>query len=133
MNKNIAKRYATVLFWFIVQSAILFISAGTIKWLWAWVLIAAYICLLIVNSIIMPREVIEERGSKKENVKTWDRILTSLAAVPISDCMLSPAWITGFTGARNWMRAFIHKPFPTFSDQCSSPGRWYRTDFSQPW
>lgn len=83
MNKNIAKRYATVLFWFIVQSALLFISAGTVEWPWAWVLIGAYICLLVINTFVLPRDVIEERGRKKENVKKWDRVLTSLGAVPM--------------------------------------------------
>lgn len=83
MNKNIAKRIATVLFWFFVESVLLFVSAGTIKWLWAWVLIGAYLCLLVINSFIMPREVIEERGRKKENVKKWDRVLTGLGAIPM--------------------------------------------------
>ncbi|MBN2159086.1 MAG: isoprenylcysteine carboxylmethyltransferase family protein [Spirochaetes bacterium] len=83
MNKNISKRYAQILFWFIVQSGLLFLSAGTVKWLWAWVMICAYICLLIVNSIVLPRDVIEERGRKKDNVKKWDKVLTTLGAVPM--------------------------------------------------
>ena len=83
MNKNIAKRIATVLFWFIVEFVLLFVSAGTVRWPWAWIMIGAYICLLIANSFIMPREVIEERGRKKENVKTWDRVLSTIAAIPM--------------------------------------------------
>lgn len=83
MNKNIARRYATILFWFFVQTALLFVSAGTIRWPWAWVMIGAYVCLLAINSFVLPREVIEERGRKKENVKTWDRVLTGLGAIPM--------------------------------------------------
>lgn len=82
MNKNIAKRIATVLSWFIVEFILLFVSAGTVRWPWAWVLIGTYVLLLIVNSFTMPREVIEERGRKKENVKRWDRVLTALSAIP---------------------------------------------------
>jgi protein-S-isoprenylcysteine O-methyltransferase Ste14 len=63
-------------------SLILFLSAGTLRWLWAWVFVAANFIILIINSFVLPKDVIEERGRKKENVKTWDRLITALSIIP---------------------------------------------------
>jgi protein-S-isoprenylcysteine O-methyltransferase Ste14 len=82
MNKNIIKRIIQVLFTFILTGVIMFLSAWTIKWQWAWALISANIIILIINLFVLPAEVIEERGRKKENVKTWDRILTVISIAP---------------------------------------------------
>ena len=71
-----------MLFTFILTGVIMFLSAWTIKWAWAWVLISANIVILLINVFVLPAEVIEERGRKKENVKTWDRILTGISIVP---------------------------------------------------
>jgi protein-S-isoprenylcysteine O-methyltransferase Ste14 len=60
----------------------MFVSAWTVTWKWAWVLIFANIVILIINFFVLPPEVIEERGRKKENVKRWDRILTAISIVP---------------------------------------------------
>ena len=83
MNKNIIKRIIQVLFILILQGVIMFLSAWTIKWQWAWILIASNIFILLINLFVLPIEVIEERGRKKENVKKWDRILTSVSIIPI--------------------------------------------------
>ena len=82
MNKNIIKRIIQVLFTFILTGAIMFLSAWTIRWQWAWVLISANIVILIINLFVLPAEVIEERGRKKQNVKTWDKILTVISIAP---------------------------------------------------
>ena len=83
MNKNIIKRLFQVLLTFLLQSIIMFISAWTIKWQWAWILISANIFILLINLYVLPIEVIEERGRKKENVKKWDKILASASIIPI--------------------------------------------------
>ena len=82
MSKNIVKRVIQVLFSFILTGVIMFMSAGTIAWKWAWALICANILILAINFFVLPTEVIEERGRKKENVKKWDRILTAVSIVP---------------------------------------------------
>jgi protein-S-isoprenylcysteine O-methyltransferase Ste14 len=82
MNKNIVKRIIQVVFSFILISVILFLTAWTITWQWAWALICANICILGINFFALPREVIEERGRKKENVKKWDRILSTVSIIP---------------------------------------------------
>ncbi|TFH42153.1 MAG: isoprenylcysteine carboxylmethyltransferase family protein [Chrysiogenales bacterium] len=83
MNKNIAKRVAQVFFSLVLQGVILFLCAWTIQWQWAWILLSFNIVILIVNFNVLPKEVIEERGRKKENVKKWDRILTSINIIPV--------------------------------------------------
>jgi protein-S-isoprenylcysteine O-methyltransferase Ste14 len=40
------------------------------------------LCLLIINWILLPAELVIERGRKKENVKRWDRIITSIISLP---------------------------------------------------
>lgn len=82
MNKNIVKRVIQVLFTFILTGAIMFFSAWTIAWKWAWVLISVNILVLVINFFVLPAEVIEERGRKKENVKAWDRVLAVLGIAP---------------------------------------------------
>jgi protein-S-isoprenylcysteine O-methyltransferase Ste14 len=61
---------------------VLFISAGRLSWFWAWIYIAISLTILIINSILVPKEVIAERGKHKTNVKKWDRIITSVAMIP---------------------------------------------------
>ncbi len=82
MNKNIVKRITQVLFSFILISVIMFLTAWTVRWQWAWALISANIIILLINMFVLPAEVIEERGRKKENVKKWDRVLSSISIIP---------------------------------------------------
>ena len=41
------------------------------------------VVILIINLFVVPLEVIEERGRKKENVKKWDKILSAISVFPI--------------------------------------------------
>ncbi|MFC1726468.1 methyltransferase family protein [candidate division KSB1 bacterium] len=83
MNKDILRRIVQTVLLQIIQFTILFISAGTLKWKWAWIFIITGVVILIINMIVIPSEVIEERGRKKENVKKWDKILTSINILPM--------------------------------------------------
>jgi len=60
----------------------MFVTAWSYKWAWAWIFISTGVIILIINAILLPREVIEERGKKKKNVKKWDRILTRINIIP---------------------------------------------------
>ncbi len=82
MNKNIMRRIFQVWFTLIIQGVILFIAAWTINWLWAWIFLFLGVILLMINSMVIPAELIEERGKKKEDVKKWDKIITSLNIIP---------------------------------------------------
>ncbi len=82
MNKDIIRRLIQVFSVLILQGAILFIAAGTLSWKWAWAVLLLGLFLLIINLILLPAELIEERGRKKENVKKWDKMLTSIISIP---------------------------------------------------
>jgi protein-S-isoprenylcysteine O-methyltransferase Ste14 len=82
LNINIAKRVTQVLFTFILTGAVMFLSAWTVAWKWAWILMGVNIVVLGINFFALPAELIEERGRKKENVKAWDRILAVMGIVP---------------------------------------------------
>jgi protein-S-isoprenylcysteine O-methyltransferase Ste14 len=83
MNKDIIRRMAQVIATLLIQSIILFVSAGTLSWNWAWLFIVTGIFILVINYIVLPREVIEERGREKKNVKKWDKVLMSINIIPI--------------------------------------------------
>jgi protein-S-isoprenylcysteine O-methyltransferase Ste14 len=69
----VAKRLLQIVGQFLFIGIVLFASAGTLEWIWAWVYFAAVIGILIVNALVMPRDLIAERGATKENVKPWDK------------------------------------------------------------
>ena len=82
MNKDIIRRLVQVFSILLLQGAILFIAAGTLSWKWAWIVLLLCVFNLIINWILLPAELIEERGRKKENAKKWDRMLTSIIIFP---------------------------------------------------
>lgn len=82
MNNNIFKRVVQVLVSYILVGVILFLAAWTVRWPWAWVLVIANFAVLAINFLVLPREVIEERGRKKDNVKKWDRVLSVIGVMP---------------------------------------------------
>ena len=82
MNIDIVKRITQVIFTFLLQCSLLFGSAGTLRWNWAWFLIATEIIILLFNFVALPGEVIKERGGEKKNVKKWDKMLVSISVIP---------------------------------------------------
>jgi protein-S-isoprenylcysteine O-methyltransferase Ste14 len=83
MNKDIVRRVIQVLVSMVIQMGILFLCAWTFRWQWAWALLAVNVLILTINFLVLPKEVIEERGRKKKNVKKWDRVLSTVAIVPL--------------------------------------------------
>lgn len=69
----IAKRLVQVAAQFVLIGVILFGASGRLDWVWAWVYLAGYVGIILVNAFVMPRELIAERGAAKQNVKTWDK------------------------------------------------------------
>ncbi len=63
MNKNIFRRVIQTILTLVLQSVILFISAGTYRWIWAWMFIVTGVVILVINFMVLPQEVIEERGT----------------------------------------------------------------------
>jgi protein-S-isoprenylcysteine O-methyltransferase Ste14 len=98
MNKNIFRRMVQTILTLFLQGFILFITAWSLKWIWAWILISLSVILLIINAIVLSREVIEERGRKKDNVKKWDKILTTINLFPLLGVYI----ISGFDFRFHW-------------------------------
>jgi protein-S-isoprenylcysteine O-methyltransferase Ste14 len=82
LQKNILRRIIQVAGFLLVTAVILFASAGKLSWLYAWLFLAASVLILLINSFLVPPELISERGRKKEDVEKWDRILSSAITVP---------------------------------------------------
>ena len=84
LSKAIRKRFTQVIVQTLLMGAILFISAGTLNWLMAWLMMGFYVIMLAVNAIFMMRrnpEMVAERAEVKEGTKGWDRVLTSILAL----------------------------------------------------
>lgn len=82
MNRNILRRLLQTGITLILQGVILFLAAGTLHWNWAWIYVMTSATILLINLLVIPGEVIEERGKKKENVKPWDTIITRINLIP---------------------------------------------------
>ena len=83
MKSKVLKRMLQVVVQFLVLAAILFISSGRLDWVWAWVYLGVGVTILAINVLVMPPEVIAERGrTDKEGIKSWDRVLTTLSILP---------------------------------------------------
>lgn len=78
----VMKRMLQVLLTYLVLAAILFLSSGDLAWVWAWAYLGVGLGILIINVLILPAELIAERGQPRENVKRWDKVLTSIAGLP---------------------------------------------------
>ena len=77
-RKNILKRLIQVTISVILIAILLLVSAGKIDWIYAWVYIISSVLVIIINACIFPRELISERGRKKDNVEKWDKLITRL-------------------------------------------------------
>ena len=81
-SRAIRRRMVQVIVTYLILAAILFASSGRINWIWAWAYLGLGLGILIVNASVLPAELIAERGQPRDNVKRWDRVLTTVAQVP---------------------------------------------------
>jgi protein-S-isoprenylcysteine O-methyltransferase Ste14 len=77
-RRNVFRRVGQMVFFDSLFALLLFIPAGSARWLWAWVYVGLMVGIQLVGASFMPLEVLAERGSKKENTEAWDRTLTRL-------------------------------------------------------
>jgi len=102
LNRALRKRVIQIGASLVILAAILFASAGRVGWVWAWTYLGASVVNIIVNFFVMPRELIAERAQPKENVKKWDKAITTLTIFPTLALLL----ITGFDQRFNWSGSF---------------------------
>ena len=74
---GVRQRAAQVLITLLLQGAILFGSAGTLDWVWAWAYLAIYVVDIAANSVFMLQrpEQVAERGRAGFR-KDWDKIIS---------------------------------------------------------
>jgi len=81
-NKDILRRSIQVGLLMVITSVTLLLFSGNFKWIWAWVYIGIGVLILIVNSFMLPKEVMAERGKKKPDINKTDKLIISLNIIP---------------------------------------------------
>jgi protein-S-isoprenylcysteine O-methyltransferase Ste14 len=80
---GILLRFGAIVFMLALEAAILFLAAGRLDWIWAWIFIGINLAVVLVNGTILMRtnpEIVAERGRPKE-VKNWDKAVSGLWAL----------------------------------------------------
>jgi protein-S-isoprenylcysteine O-methyltransferase Ste14 len=97
----ILSRIIQLLVLVIIQGALLFISAGSLRWSAGWWYMGLYVIMLALASFVMiphRREVIEERSKGAKGGKAWDRLLTQLITIPSLGLLI----LSGLDQRWNW-------------------------------
>ena len=95
------KRITQLLILVVIQAALLFLSAGSLKWTPGWWYIGLYVLMLFLASFIMiPKrpEVIAERSSGTSGGRRWDLRVTRLMSIPTLGLLV----LAGFDHRWNW-------------------------------
>ncbi|MCL4393422.1 MAG: isoprenylcysteine carboxylmethyltransferase family protein [Chloroflexi bacterium] len=125
LSRAVLVRFLQVLLVVAFQAAVLFLSAGRVEWVAAWVYVAAYLACVAVNAVVLlPKhpEMIAERAAPKENVKSWDKTLSGLVGVASMIALVVAgmdyrfAWSPGFAlGVEGLGLAFLVLGYALFS------------------
>jgi len=78
LTRNVARRIVTEGLFIALEIATLFFFAGRIDWNYAWAFAIVTILIALVGAAILPRELLSERGRRKENVEKSDKVITRL-------------------------------------------------------
>jgi protein-S-isoprenylcysteine O-methyltransferase Ste14 len=103
-NQAVTKRIVQILITLLIEMAILFTAAGTLNFFWAWVLFGTNLLHIIANGIVLPKELIAERGTPKKDAKLWDKILSLITFLPLLGLFIIGgldqrfSWTGGFSG-----------------------------------
>lgn len=81
IRRNVLRRVRQVVVVYILIALLLFVPAGSLKWLYAWLYLAVYLLVMLVGVLVLPLDLISERGSRKENAEKWDVSVSRLMAV----------------------------------------------------
>jgi protein-S-isoprenylcysteine O-methyltransferase Ste14 len=78
MTRPIVKRFVQILVYLFLMACALFISAGRLDWVMAWVVLGIYLAGVVINGAIMMRrcpDLIGERAEFRQDAKRWDKPL----------------------------------------------------------
>jgi protein-S-isoprenylcysteine O-methyltransferase Ste14 len=80
ITAGIVRRFAQIAIGFVIEAAILFLAAGRLTWVWAWVFLGISLVSVFINGTFLLRtspETVAERGQYKE-MQDWDKIVSGL-------------------------------------------------------
>jgi len=77
-KRNVMRRVGQMVIFDCLIALLLFASAGSLDWQYAWLYTAVMVLIQLGGAFFMPLAVLAERGSKKENTEKWDRVVTRL-------------------------------------------------------
>jgi protein-S-isoprenylcysteine O-methyltransferase Ste14 len=103
LRAGIRKRFLQVAVTFLLQAAVLFLAAGRLDWIWAWVFIGLNLTGATANAVLLLRhspETVAERASA-QGMKEWDRWVGGAWAVTYFVVLLVVAGLDqrfGWTG-----------------------------------
>jgi protein-S-isoprenylcysteine O-methyltransferase Ste14 len=103
---GILSRFGAIVFMLALEAAILFLAAGRLDWIWAWIFIGINLAVVLVNGTILMRtnpEIVAERGRPKE-VKNWDKAVSGLWA--LAQYLAIPL-VAGLDARFGWTRVGI--------------------------
>ncbi len=80
----VLKRIMSVFGLIVILGGLMFLIAGRLDWMGAWVFLSLFFAFLLVvavwGTLRMP-ELMEERSQVKSNVKSWDRMIMTLYTI----------------------------------------------------
>ncbi len=85
VSRGVIRRFATVAAFLVFDGAILFVSAGRLDWIWAWVFLGICVLSMAVNGAILLRsspETIAERG-RPGATQAWDKVVAGIWALAL--------------------------------------------------
>ncbi len=102
---GILARFGQVVVLLLVQAAILFLAAGRLGWIWAWVFLGIYLIGVTINSLFLMRtspETIAERGQAKIT-QSWDKWVIGLWS--LAQFLLIPL-VAGLDARFGWTQSY---------------------------
>lgn len=79
LKRAIARRAIQVAIMLLIFGASLFLTAGQLDWMAAWVFLGLYLVMIGANALFVDRELVAERAQVGEGTKDWDPVLASLS------------------------------------------------------
>jgi protein-S-isoprenylcysteine O-methyltransferase Ste14 len=96
--------YIRLILYILFVAAILFVSAGRLYWLIAWVFLGIYTVITLIGILFVDPELMEDRSHIGPGAKRWDIALASLAVVFLFPAMFL---IVGLdVGGYHWSSLF---------------------------
>ncbi len=95
---------------FVLQAAVLFLTAGTLAWGWAWLYLGIYLVTVGINATVLLRTspaTIAERGHAGPGVKRWDAVLSGAWALTYFLLLLIVAGLDRRLGWTGDLRASV--------------------------